>query len=557
MYCPTNRPAAFRATARPPTGPDRPPIRHRHDKTHTVILHGRVVSTPETRTDMTAVHAFTRDAAHAARALRAADAHSRHTSAARANLSCSLQAATAARAVHVAALENQQRVSRPADVVLSYGLGGHKTSSLLDAVRNALHFTHGPLLAHVSMEGHGRMPVHIRKQADQRALELRHQLVRLDAARVEPRRLFVNPWSLVVSKSTPGVLAAHLANLRFCLQLRICAADTRFVLLAANVVLVRPGLEAHVRAHSLSFCASDADAGCDFFEQRSGGGGGAPAAAQRQRVLWPAGPCCAGCACDSYFAGFPALLSADVPGWRLRAARAFGHEGSFYPAGLLREFAELLAQGPFGQALEAQQNGGCTHSTCFGLYATLEARTHAWVCVRERDVVAEGVDFNFTRPSGPLPPLPPRAAAVAEGVARRRWCPTKDGANKLMTAQGVARASFRQGACQLEELLLPTFVQQRAAHLIDNSSRPLVARTFTLRAAPAAAAAAGSHIFGVKVARQTFNGTAHALRVPQQLARSAPPRGEDARREWMSMSSAKMRGVQRRWPVWDDTRLQI
>jgi len=73
------------------------------------------------------------------------------------------------------------------------------------------------------------------------------------------RRLWVNPRQLQVEKHTASILAAHLANFVFCEQPAMpCAADKsgelRFVLMAANQVLFRPGLEDWVRRHSMSFC---------------------------------------------------------------------------------------------------------------------------------------------------------------------------------------------------------------------------------------------------------------------------------------------------------------
>lgn len=73
-------------------------------------------------------------------------------------------------------------------------------------------------------------------------------------------RLHVNPRQLEMRKGTPAVLAAHLSNLAYCENTvgHACKADakgqTRFVLMAGNAVLFRPGLEAWVGRHTLSFC---------------------------------------------------------------------------------------------------------------------------------------------------------------------------------------------------------------------------------------------------------------------------------------------------------------
>ena len=73
------------------------------------------------------------------------------------------------------------------------------------------------------------------------------------------RRYIPNPQHLRMGKNTPSVLAAHLSNFALCESPgKPCAGDKsglgRFVIMAGNAVLIRPGLEAWVNSHSLSFC---------------------------------------------------------------------------------------------------------------------------------------------------------------------------------------------------------------------------------------------------------------------------------------------------------------
>jgi len=68
-------------------------------------------------------------------------------------------------------------------------------------------------------------------------------------------RVTLNRNHLRVQPGSPGVLGAHLSNFHVCEAAGWCANPaSKFVLMAANVLLLRHGLEQHVASHSLSFC---------------------------------------------------------------------------------------------------------------------------------------------------------------------------------------------------------------------------------------------------------------------------------------------------------------
>ena len=68
-------------------------------------------------------------------------------------------------------------------------------------------------------------------------------------------RVTLNRNHLRVQPGSPGVLGAHLSNFHVCEAAGWCAnPESKFVLMAANVLLLRHGLEQHVASHSLSFC---------------------------------------------------------------------------------------------------------------------------------------------------------------------------------------------------------------------------------------------------------------------------------------------------------------
>jgi hypothetical protein len=127
-------------------------------------------------------------------------------------------------------------VTRPVSTILSLALSSQ--SSIEGVLGNVLEFTVSTAFIHMSSGSvlTNRTMSWVQQQ----------------------ERLILNPKQLRVSKLTPGPLAAHLSNFALCEQLGMpCAkggSARYFVLLAANQVLVRHGLEAWVESHSASFC---------------------------------------------------------------------------------------------------------------------------------------------------------------------------------------------------------------------------------------------------------------------------------------------------------------
>ena len=123
----------------------------------------------------------------------------------------------------------------PCSVAISYALGAGSNAD--HALQNAIDFTIGSLFVHISVGAN----LTSRTQSTVSRLS----------------RVYLNPRHLVVVKNSPGPLAAHLANFKFCDSSGMpCALGTarHFVLMASNQVLIRHGLEEWVLRHSLSFC---------------------------------------------------------------------------------------------------------------------------------------------------------------------------------------------------------------------------------------------------------------------------------------------------------------
>ncbi|KAL1518702.1 hypothetical protein AB1Y20_002989 [Prymnesium parvum] len=355
-------------------------------------------------------------------------------------------------------------------VAFSYALGGG--SSVDYGLQNAVDFTVGPLFVHVSVG---------------------HNLTRRMIAQVHRlSRVHLNPSSLRVEKNSPGPLAAHLANFEECAAPAMpCAtgAATHFVLMAANQVLMRHGVEAWVLSHSLSFCIHQPLACADLslaelaapphaWYDRLGwrADGHSPLWARTQRAVLAdddAAP-----AADPYFAMYTRLLREGRAGaaWRRAPVNMMSHEGSYYPVALLRHFVRRgLAGSPFAAAFAALQRG--EPCSCCQMYR---------------------------------PYLLERQANGSISMASVASC-----------------LSCTLGACSFEELLLPTFAWQHHARLISRGSPPLVLRVWvdlnkanasTLRHfhRVAALVANGSleelpHIFGLKVPHFKMGGVSRKL----------------------------------------------
>ena len=251
-----------------------------------------------------------------------------------------------------------------------------------------------------------------------------------------PGRVTLNPQHLRVSPGTPGVLGAHLSNFRLCETRRLCdAPNAKFVLLAANVVLLRHGLERHVSAHSMSFCVHNSctdlagpDArSLDSLHWDTGHVGASgrrvvaeslPSSLARRMRLNTLSRNDSVVTKDTWVSDFVQLMhsGALAPDWLARPINLMPHEGTFYPMHLIRNFLSkgFQAGSVFAAALERQQG----------------------VSLRERKCPCCGL--YQTKSFGPK----------------------------------------RLGSCCLEELLLPTFAWQQFPHLLRTSVPPSVVRVW-------------------------------------------------------------------------------
>ena len=317
----------------------------------------------------------------------------------------------------------------PADgVVLSYAIRSTvKARELL--IRNAVMFTHAPLLVHVC------------RGLDQNFSVAMRRWLKTHAARVH-----TNPAQLRVVKNTPSVLAAHLSNFEFCERPGMpCAASVhgglRFVLMATNQALFRPGLEQWVQEHSLSFCITNmcTDIGDSSLFAVNGHGlerwrqqvdrlswRGEPQQSALYRSVQTAARASADTIIvnDSWAHLFAALLRHGGAGgaWAARPVNFMPHEGSYYPVHVLRHFLRCGLQGSIFSLAAAQ----CEPCRCCTLYAR----------VRVTD------------------------------------------ASKVACDCAALRRLDLRGSCALEELLLPTFVWQHYAHLLPTASPPVVLRAW-------------------------------------------------------------------------------
>ncbi|KAL1515531.1 hypothetical protein AB1Y20_002153 [Prymnesium parvum] len=409
-------------------------------------------------------------------------------------------------------------------VVVSYAVCGTDGYS---ALLNGLQFTRAstPLIAHVC---HG---------ASYASRFTRHSLGASFPLfeRYNASRLHFNPTQLAMRKGTPSVLAAHLSNLAHCeASLAACRADrrgsTRLVLMPTNAVIFRVGLEAWVSSHLVSFCSFSAQ--CTDVDLQRGISAlaiqmrdlewrDAPPSRLRERVASDvAARNDSAAASDAYFGAFVRLLrdsgggatsrgggaassrrggggGGGGGGWEARPVASMAHEGSFYPLRVLRHFVRCGVRGSLFEAALAQ----CEEcgAPCCSLYDGRHA-THGGV------------------PSQPS-----------------EW-------------QREVR-----GACTLEELLLPTFVFQRWAPLLDRASPPIVMRAwgnlFAMEAQVASRKAnetildslvlhilanleAHPHVFAVKTPRFTFSQSYRLLaRVRGTCERHVPCTREDLHRD--------------------------
>jgi hypothetical protein len=340
----------------------------------------------------------------------------------------------------------RMRPSQTVPVVLSLALYGNRDAQLC-TLANVLGQTVAPLVVHNSFIGGHRMA------AEARALLLGSE------------RGHINPQRNRVSRLAPGILLAHLSNFEHAIEVLTTAAETRFVLLASNMVIVRRGLEEWVARHSLSFCVHSVcnDWPCTIEDLLRG----VCAHRLEESLAWPDDE--AGSTrlsnrvralgetqddtlvrSDPWVSHFVNHLSEHPD--RLYASRPAGlttHEGSWYPRRVLQAFRQALSGTPFEETM-LRYNASAQSCPCCKLY----------------------------------------------GVNGSSLYSTK-------------------GSCEFDELLLPTFVWQRHRELLARAAPPLAMRAWQQRQVAGtlmrAMDAAATTVFSSRRFPQAF-----ALKVPHR-----------------------------------------
>jgi len=301
----------------------------------------------------------------------------------------------------------------PETVVLSLALYGNPKAQLC-TLKNVLGQTEAPLVVHYSFVNGHRIATE--------AVE-----VLWDSGRGH-----LNPQRNRVGRLAPGILLAHLSNFDHAVKVLPTDSATRFVWLASNMVLVRPGLEAWVVRHPLSFCVHStcSDWTCTNDELLRGQcprriaerlawperDGQTTPLSIRMRTLAETGNDTLVRA-DPWVSHYVSYLDAypDAHPDALFASQPVGfttHEGSWYPRHVLQEFRKALAGTPFENAM---------------------------------------LHYNQTAPR----------------------CPCCE----LYGVNGSSLYSTR-GSCEFDELLLPTFVWQYHRDLLARASPALTMRAW-------------------------------------------------------------------------------
>ena len=394
---------------------------------------------------------------------------------------------------------------------------------------NLLDFTTSPIIIHLSTEEvlKNGLPQHATSWVE------RHP------------RLHFNPEQLKVAKLTPSVLAAHLSNFLHCDQPgKPCAgggrAMGRFVLLAQNLVLFRPGLEHWVAAHSVSFCIWDVctDLGCGncshyrktlpglqedlrgiaWVEQ---GQRESPLVQRMRRQVAQAED--GVIRTRDWFLPFVRWVSqhgsdARHGSWPRRSGpiNAMPHEGSFYPFWVMRRFLQAVAGTQLSDWLAASGN---SHQKPTRLMTQLRPPRNA-------SAVVNCQTFFSEMGTGEL---------AANPKARK----------------GTASSRSSKGACAFEELLLPTYVWQQHPELLRSSAPNVILRVWgtplnttrshgvdtgrpsdldELAAEMRAAPERYGHVFGFKVPHYQFTAVSRSLKLALApwFASFAHPRGRAA-----------------------------
>lgn len=260
-------------------------------------------------------------------------------------------------------------------VVISYAVGGSTSVAVNAVLRNALKYTDSPIVVHVS-QGSPTWSVDYNRT-------------------VSHKRMHVNPTHLLVVKHTPSILLAHISNWRFCEgRIHLCNdIHGRFVLMSANSVLFRPGLERFAASHSHA-----AQGGCTVSGANSRPGMTADSVwdkalkvvqwdeeisahdASRQPHVNHHGNLSAHDRSVLARWGRPVwnlLASRTPPGWSASPISMGRHEGTFYAFGTMRKFVRAFDGSIFAQAAQLQQDRAKCDCYCF-LYNGTACAINPW-----------------------------------------------------------------------------------------------------------------------------------------------------------------------------------
>lgn len=311
--------------------------------------------------------------------------------------------------------------AQPHRVVLSLALNGNEQDQRC-TVTNILGQTHAPLVVHFSFVGGGSLTASTR------------------AALQASGRGHENPRRLRAGRLAPGILHAHLSNVEHAVRVLLTTADTRFVFLASNMLIGRPGLEEWVAHHPLAFCVHNdcTDVPCteaDVLRRDCASRLAAelswPAARNETTALSRAMRSLAAARNDArvrtdpWVSRFVGLLGSgrangNATGWRAAPANMMPHEGSWYPRRVLDGFRRALAGTPFETAMQ--------------IYDKERPRSLPCPCCALYGLPHGGSQYSTN------------------------------------------------GSCAFEELLLPTYVWQRWPELLPRAAPPLALRVWQIHA---------------------------------------------------------------------------
>ena len=369
----------------------------------------------------------------------------------------------------------------PAGVVLSYALTRNGREKIL---ANAIEHT-----------GHAAIIVHTSYGFD----VSRYKGIQ---AKYPSRSLHFNPQQLKIEhKNAPGVLAAHLSNFAMCEQRELpChpsqpeADDVKFVLMASNSALFRPGLEEWVSRHSMSFCIGNE---CSDLEHKGVGyswtmEGWRPLLAQhawsqqppselylRQRALAASGNDSV-VASDGWVAGWVALMRSGKAAhstkhprmWRAAPINLSPHEGAFYPVHVLRAFVHRALPGSaFEESLQHSSRaggaGGRQQCPCCSMYeaARLQPAVSFYKDGKLRELGNCGM-VETLLPTFVWQHYPSLIATSSPPIVMRVWAELRTAANRTLAARNDAHATrvealalhlrhARQGYQQVHGLKFP------------------------------------------------------------------------------------------------------